>query len=65
MFAYNCVHGPAFPRMDSEGRTTLCLVTDTAGGPALPGAAEERSRPVTLGQLMGKLTHGTGALHCE
>ncbi|CAH2103031.1 unnamed protein product [Euphydryas editha] len=41
----------AFPRMDSEGRTTLRLVARAADG------------DVSLGQLLGRLAHGTGSLH--
>ncbi|CAH2049834.1 unnamed protein product, partial [Iphiclides podalirius] len=46
----------AFPRMDAEGKTTLCLVTST-----VEGSGEER--PLTLGRYIGKLTQGTGTLH--
>ncbi|KPJ14947.1 Bromodomain-containing protein 7 [Papilio machaon] len=50
----------AFPRMDSEGKTTLCLVTSTVEGGAGAGGEE---RPPTLAQYIGKLTQGTGTLH--
>ncbi|XP_075990306.1 bromodomain-containing protein 7-like isoform X2 [Anticarsia gemmatalis] len=46
----------AFPRMDSEGKTTLCLVTNT-----VEGSGEDK--PLTLGRYIGKLTQGTGTLH--
>ncbi|KAL0851626.1 hypothetical protein ABMA28_007403 [Loxostege sticticalis] len=46
----------AFPRMDSEGKTTLCLVTNT-----VEGTGEDK--PMTLGKLIGKLAQGTGSLH--
>ncbi|XP_047024810.1 bromodomain-containing protein 7-like isoform X2 [Helicoverpa zea] len=46
----------AFPRMDSEGKTTLCLVTNT-----VEGSGEEK--PLTLGRYIGKLTQGSGTLH--
>lgn len=46
----------AFPRMDSEGKTTLCLVTNT-----VEGVGEDK--PITLGRYVGKLTQGTGTLH--
>ncbi|XP_045510702.1 bromodomain-containing protein 7-like isoform X2 [Colias croceus] len=45
----------AFPRMDADGKTTLCLVTHTAD------AVEDK--PITLGQYIGKLSQGTGTLH--
>lgn len=46
----------AFPRMDAEGKTTLCLVTNTVEG-------NGEDKPMTLGKLVGKLTQGTGILH--
>ncbi|XP_060808382.1 bromodomain-containing protein 7 isoform X3 [Amyelois transitella] len=46
----------AFPRMDSEGKTTLCLVTHT-----VEGSGDDK--PLTLGKMIGKLTQGTGSLH--
>ncbi|KAJ8736702.1 hypothetical protein PYW08_007358 [Mythimna loreyi] len=46
----------AFPRMDSEGKTTLCLVTNT-----VEGSGEDK--PLTLGRYIGKLTQGSGTLH--
>ncbi|KAF9420242.1 hypothetical protein HW555_003463 [Spodoptera exigua] len=46
----------AFPRMDAEGKTTLCLVTNT-----VEGTGEDK--PLTLGRYIGKLTQGTGTLH--
>lgn len=46
----------AFPRMDAEGKTTLCLVTNTVEG-------NGEDKPMTLGKLVGKLTQGTGVLH--
>ncbi|XP_052748871.1 bromodomain-containing protein 7-like isoform X3 [Galleria mellonella] len=46
----------AFPRMDAEGKTTLCLVTHT-----VEGTGEDK--PLTLGRYIGKLTQGTGSLH--
>ncbi|XP_053621609.1 bromodomain-containing protein 7-like isoform X3 [Plodia interpunctella] len=48
----------AFPRMDSEGKTTLCLVTNT-----VEGSGEDK--PLTIGRLVGKLTQGTGTLHTQ
>ncbi|VVC94906.1 unnamed protein product [Leptidea sinapis] len=38
----------AFPRMDADGKTTLCLVTSTAD-------QHGEDKPVTLGQYVGKL----------
>ncbi|KOB67222.1 Bromodomain-containing protein 7 [Operophtera brumata] len=55
----------AFPRMDHEGKTTLCLATHTVSGPGGAPAAPGEERPLTLGQLMGKLNHGTGTLHTQ
>lgn len=46
----------AFPRMDAEGKTTLCLVTNTVEG-------NGEDKPMTLGKLIGKLNQGTGTLH--
>ncbi|KAJ0182830.1 hypothetical protein K1T71_002199 [Dendrolimus kikuchii] len=46
----------AFPRMDSEGKTTLCLVTNTVEG-------NGEDKPMTLGKLIGKLSQGSGTLH--
>ncbi|XP_026738319.1 bromodomain-containing protein 7-like, partial [Trichoplusia ni] len=46
----------AFPRMDSEGKTTLCLVTGTVDG-------NGEDKPLTLGRYIGKLTQGNGTLH--
>ncbi|KAG6445974.1 bromodomain-containing protein 7 isoform X2 [Manduca sexta] len=46
----------AFPRMDSEGKTTLRLVTNT-----VEGSGDDK--PLTLGRYIGKLTQGTGSLH--
>ncbi|XP_050680568.1 bromodomain-containing protein 7-like isoform X2 [Leptidea sinapis] len=46
----------AFPRMDADGKTTLCLVTSTAD-------QHGEDKPVTLGQYVGKLSQGTGSLH--
>ncbi|CAB3239478.1 unnamed protein product [Arctia plantaginis] len=46
----------AFPRMDAEGKTTLCLVTNTAEGSG-------DDKPLTLGRYVGKLTQGTGTLY--
>ncbi|CAH2989582.1 unnamed protein product [Chilo suppressalis] len=46
----------AFPRMDSEGKTTLCLVTNTVDATA-------EDKPMTLGRYIGKLQQGTGTLH--
>ncbi|XP_013175897.1 PREDICTED: bromodomain-containing protein 7 isoform X2 [Papilio xuthus] len=51
----------AFPRMDGEGKTTLCLVTSTVEGGGGGGGGEER--PLTLARYIGKLTQGTGTLH--
>lgn len=48
----------AFPRMDSEGKTTLSIATHTVEGTG-------DDKPMTLGQYVGKLSHGTGTLHCE
>ena len=44
--------------MDSEGKTTLCLVTHT-----VEGSGEDK--PLTLGKYIGKLTQGTGTLHSK
>ncbi|CAK1544352.1 unnamed protein product [Leptosia nina] len=46
----------AFPRMDGDGKTTLCLVTH-------PVDNNSEEKPLTLGQYIGKLTQGTGSLH--
>ncbi|XP_068626722.1 bromodomain-containing protein 7-like [Battus philenor] len=46
----------AFPRMDAEGKTTLCLVTNTVD-------TTGEDKPLTLGRYIGKLTQGTGTLH--
>ncbi|CAH0592099.1 unnamed protein product [Chrysodeixis includens] len=46
----------AFPRMDSDGKTTLCLVTGTVDGSG-------DDKPLTLGRYIGKLTQGNGTLH--
>ncbi|XP_072947910.1 bromodomain-containing protein 7 isoform X3 [Epargyreus clarus] len=46
----------AFPRMDAEGKTTLCVVTGAAAG-------EGEDKPLTLGRYLGKLAQGTGTLH--
>ncbi|XP_041975658.1 bromodomain-containing protein 7-like isoform X2 [Aricia agestis] len=46
----------AFPRMDATGKTTLGIVTNTVD-------PTSEDRPMTLGQYIGKLTHGTGTLH--
>ncbi|XP_047520470.1 bromodomain-containing protein 7-like isoform X3 [Pieris napi] len=45
----------AFPRMDADGKTTLCLVTHPVDN--------TEDKPVTLGQYIGKLNQGTGSLH--
>ena len=42
--------------MDSEGKTTLNIVTHTVEGTG-------DDKPLTLGQYIGKLTQGTGSLH--
>ncbi|XP_026319580.1 bromodomain-containing protein 7-like [Hyposmocoma kahamanoa] len=46
----------AFPRMDADGKTTLCVVTSTVD-------ATGEDKPLTLGRLIGKMQHGTGSLH--
>ncbi|XP_063548975.1 bromodomain-containing protein 7-like isoform X1 [Cydia strobilella] len=48
----------AFPNMDADGKTTLNLVTNTVD----PSTSADE-RPITLGQYIGKLTQGTGALY--
>ncbi|XP_045488675.1 bromodomain-containing protein 7 isoform X2 [Pieris rapae] len=45
----------AFPRMDADGKTTLCLVTHPVDN--------TEDKPITLGQYIGKLNQGTGSLH--
>ncbi|XP_048489466.1 bromodomain-containing protein 7 isoform X2 [Plutella xylostella] len=46
----------AFPRMDSTGRTTLCVATHT-----VEGGGDDK--PLTLGACLPRLQHGTGSLH--
>ncbi|GBP38139.1 Bromodomain-containing protein 7 [Eumeta japonica] len=50
----------AFPRMDSEGKTTLCLVTGTATEMSQTAGDD---KPPSLGAYIGRLAHGTGTLH--
>lgn len=50
--------------MDVEGKSTLCVVTSLATGSGI-GAGASEERQLTLGQLMGKLNHGTGSLQSE
>lgn len=47
----------AFPRMDSEGFTSLQVLVDNDGmSPA------SNKRPVSLGVFTGRIAHGTGTL---